>query len=153
MLRSLTLQSLRVKSNATVSAESANLYAEWRVRCGVAPLLREDVDSPPERLLQAIWQHQRFLRDQLQTLDGQPVRVLHPGFHSVEGGPDFRGAMIQIGEGAIQTGDIEVDLRPAGWRAHGHDRNPAFKNVVLHVIWEGERTNTGAPAAMRLRAA
>jgi hypothetical protein len=104
-------------------------------------------------LLQAIWQHQRLRRDQFQTLDGQPVRVLHPGFHSVEGGPDFRGAMVQIGDGTIQTGDIEVDLRPSGWRAHGHDKNPAFKNVVLHVIWEGERANTGAPPAMRLRAA
>jgi hypothetical protein len=130
-----------------------SLYAEWRVRCGVAPLLRDDNDSPPERLLQAIWQHQRLLRDQLQTLDGQPVRVLHPGFHNLEGGPDFRGTMIQIGDGPIQTGDIEVDLRPAGWRAHGHDRNPGFKNVVLHVIWEGDRPAAGAPPAMRLRAA
>src|SRR5206468_11175296 len=40
-----------------------------------------------------------------------------------------------------------------GWRAHGHDRNPAFKNVVLHVIWEGERAHAGAPPAMRLRPA
>jgi len=23
----------------------------------------------------------------------------------------------------------EIDLRVGGWRAHGHDRNPDFKNV------------------------
>ncbi len=126
-------------------------YAQWRVRCGVVPFLREDDDSPPERLLQAIWQHQRLLRDQLKTLDGQPVRVLHPGFHNVEGGPDFRNAVVQLGGAPAQTGDIEVDLRAGGWRAHGHHRNPAFQNVILHVIWECERPLQGAPPLMLLR--
>jgi hypothetical protein len=113
-------------------------YAQWRVQSGVVPWLRDDGDIPPERLLQAIWQHQRVVRDRLKTTDGRCVQVLHPGFHNVEGGPDFRGALIQIGEDRPQTGDIEVDLRNSGWRAHGHDRNPAFRQVVLHVIWEGD---------------
>jgi hypothetical protein len=75
-------------------------------------------------------------RDRLQTADGRSVRILHPGFVSVEGGPDFRGAVIQIGDAAPCSGDVEIDLRAAGWRAHGHDRNPDFKNVLLHVVWE-----------------
>jgi hypothetical protein len=37
---------------------------------------------------------------------------------------------------------VEIDLRSHGWHAHGHDRNPNFKNVILHVVWE-----TGAPAS------
>jgi hypothetical protein len=128
-----------------------NFYCQWRSRCGVAPLLREDDDSPPERLLQSVWQHQRLLRDQLKTLDGQTVRVLHPGFRSVEGGPDFRGAVIQIGDAAPQAGDVEVDLRSSGWRAHGHDVNPAFQNVILHVIWESEKPAEGTPPLLKLR--
>lgn len=128
-----------------------SFYAEWRVRCGVAPILREDVDSPPERLLQAVWQHQRLLRNKLSTMDGQAVTVLHPGFLSREGGPDFRGAVVQFGEEAARTGDIEVDLRSSGWHAHGHDRNPAFGKVVLHVIWESERPAQGAPPLLVLR--
>lgn len=100
---------------------SENFYAQWRVRCGVVSFLREDVDSPPEYLLQAIWQHQRLLRDQLRTLDGQPVRVLHPGFHNREGGPDFRRAVVQFGDDSPRGGDIEVDLRASGWHSHGHD--------------------------------
>jgi hypothetical protein len=128
-----------------------SVYAQYRVRCGAVPLLREDQDSPPERLLQAIWQHQRLLRDQLKTIEGQPVRVLHPGFRNLEAGPDFRGAVVKIGEAATQTGDVEVDLRSSGWRAHGHDRNPAFQNVVLHVIWESERPASGAPPLVLLR--
>jgi len=130
-----------------------SFYAQWRARCGVVPILREDQESPPENLLQAIWQHQRLLREQLRTLDGELVRVLHPGFRSVEGGPDFRGAVVQIGEAPARTGDVEVDIRSSGWRAHGHDRNPAFRNVVLHVIWESGLAAAGAPPRLMLRRA
>jgi hypothetical protein len=102
----------------------------------MAHVLRDENAPPPERLLQAIWRHQRLQRDRLQTTDGKSVRVLHPGFVSVEGGPDFRGAVIQIGDAAPCSGDVEIDLRSAGWHAHGHDRNPEFKNVLLHVVWD-----------------
>ena len=87
-----------------------SVYAEWRLRCGIVPALREDRESPPERLLQAIWQNQRLLRDQLATLDGTPVRVLHPGFRNVEGGPDFRGAISQFGDQPPASGDVEVEI-------------------------------------------
>jgi hypothetical protein len=115
------------------------------MRCGVVPLLREDLRSPPESLVQAVWQHQRVFRDKLKTSDGQEVKVLHPGFRSVEGGPDFRGAVIQFGEDPPKGGDVEVDLRASGWRAHGHDRNPTFKNVILHVVWEPEQARRASP--------
>jgi len=134
-----------------VSSISANLYAQWRLSAGVASELRDDNDSPPERLLQAIWQHQRLRRDQLRTLDGKTVRVLHPGFGSAEGGPDFRGAVLQIGDAAPRSGDVEVDIRASGWRAHGHDRNPAFQNVLLHVIWDADRATSDVAAVLPLR--
>ncbi len=144
---------LKRKSNGKVPAVLASFYAQWRVRCGVVSVLHEDRDSPPERLLQTIWQHQRLLREQLKTLDGEPVRILHPGFRSVEGGPDFRGAVVQFGGQPPRTGDVEVDLRSSGWHAHGHDRNPAFQQVILHVIWEGEQRAAGAPPTLTLRQA
>jgi hypothetical protein len=147
----LTLPQRRRKSNGKVSSIPDSFYADWRVRCGLVSVLHEDTDSPPERLLQAVWLHQRLLRDQLVTLDGQPLRILHPGFHSREGGPDFRQAIVQFGEAPPRAGDIEIDLRTAGWRGHGHDRNPAFANVILHVVWDAERPATGAPCALPLR--
>jgi hypothetical protein len=134
-----------------VPSLSDNFYAQFRTRCGAVPVLREDAESPPEYLLQAIWQHQRLLRDQLKTSDGQPVSVLHPGFRSLEGGPDFRGAVIQFGNNPAKTGDVEVDIRSSGWRAHGHDRNPAFQNVILHVIWDSERGGSGVLPLLSLR--
>lgn len=128
-----------------------NFYAQFRTQSGAVQILREDLKSPPEYLLQAIWQHQRLLREQLKTCEGQPVQVLHPGFRSVEGGPDFRGAVIQFGDSAAQSGDVEVDIRPSGWRAHAHDRNPTFRNVILHVVWDSERAGTSGPPLLPLR--
>ena len=137
-----------------MSPPAENFYTDWRSCFGVGNVLRDENDPPPERLLQAIWRHQRLQRDRLQTADGRSVRVLHPGFVSVEGGPDFRGAVIQIGDAAPSSGDVEIDLRVGGWRAHGHDRNPDFKNVLLHVVWErlGVPPSGGAGNDGRLKA-
>ena len=140
----LTLQVVRRKSDE-VPLPLTNCYARFRRQCGAIPILREDSESPPEYLLQAIWQHQRLLREQLKTCDGRKIQVLHPGFRSVEGGPDFRGAVIQFSDGTARTGDVEVDIRASGWRAQGHDRNPAFQNVILHVIWDTERESGERP--------
>ncbi|HEY1788606.1 MAG TPA: DUF2851 family protein [Verrucomicrobiae bacterium] len=114
---------------------SDNVYAQWRARICAKDCLRDE-RFPPERLVQAIWQHQRLRRAELKTIAGESVRVFHPGFASVEGGPDFRGAVLQFGADAPCSGDVEVDLRTGGWRAHGHDRNPNFQKVLLHVVWE-----------------
>ncbi len=130
-----------------------NFYAEWRLRGGAVLRLGDDADSPPEKLLQAVWQHQRVLRDKLKLADGRSVRVLHPGFHSAEGGPDFRGAVVQFGDEKPRSGDVELDLRASGWHAHGHDRNPAFAQVILHVLWEGDQAASGGPPALSLRGA
>lgn len=117
----------------------SNFYAAWRTRTGVVPALREANDTPPERLLQAIWFHQRLQREQLRTHDGRSLRVLHPGFWNREPGPDFRGAVVQFEGHAPQVCDIEVDLHSAGWHGHKHDINPNFKGVALHVVWSAEK--------------
>jgi len=117
--------------------EIPSFYEQWRRRHGRTGILRETAEGrPPERLLQAIWSRQRLKRDELRMTDDRPVRVLHPGFWNREAGPDFRGAVLTLGDDAAIGGDVEVDLGSDGWRGHGHDRNPAFANVVLHVVWD-----------------
>jgi hypothetical protein len=111
-------------------------YAQWRAQNESRLLLRErGGPHPPERLLQSVWQHQRLQRDQLRTVDGRTVRVLHPGFWNHEAGPDFRGAVIQIGQEEARSGDVEIDWERQNWQAHHHHGNPAFANVILHVVW------------------
>jgi hypothetical protein len=98
-------------------------------------------ELPAERLMQAIWEQQRLKRGELRTVDGQTVRVLHPGWANREAGPDFQEAVIQIGAQPPQIGDIEVDVESAGWFNHKHDTNPAYQKVILHIVWqEGKKT-------------
>jgi hypothetical protein len=134
-----------------MDARAENFYATWRTRCRAVNALHDDVAVPPEKLLQAIWQHQRLRRDALKTSDGQPLRVLHPGFASAEGGPDFRGAVLQSGNEKPMAGDVEIDLQSSGWRAHGHDKNPSFKNVILHVVWEASGKIATVPSVLPLK--
>ena len=138
-----------------VKAWADNFYAVWRERSRAGQFLGEGASAPPEKLLQTIWQHQRLRRDQLVSATGAAVRVLHPGFASAEGGPDFRGAVLQWENEPPVVGDVEVDVLPGGWLAHGHDRNPHFKNVILHVVWDAAPPTRakllGQPAVLPLQ--
>ena len=113
----------------------ATLYVKWR-RHTPPPTFREGTGTPPEQLLQAIWQHQRLRRRDLPTTDGRLKAILRPGFLNLEAGPDFRRALVQVGNAKPLECDVEVDVRSAGWRQHGHDTNPAFGTVGLHVVWQ-----------------
>ena len=142
------MPALKRKSNGKVPPVLASFYAQWRVRCGVVPVLREDRDSPPERLLQTIWQHQRLLRDQLKPWTANPSVSFIPVSAASRAAPISAAPSCRSATSPPQTGDIEVDLRSSGWRAHGHDRNPAFQNVILHVVWESERPAAGTPLTL-----
>ena len=134
-----------------MNSRADNFYAVWREQCRAVNVLRDGDSVPPEKLLQAVWQHQRLQRDRLQTADGRSLRVLHPGFVSVEGGPDFRGAVLQFENEKPVPGDVEIDLQSSGWRAHGHDKNPNFNNVILHVVWEASEKIETVPSVLALK--
>ena len=89
-----------------------------------------------ERHVQAIWYDDALRPDGLRTSGGAPVRVVCPGRWNLESGPDFLGAVLEIGEDRRRTcGDVEVHVRATDWAAHGHGRDPAYAGVVAHVTW------------------
>jgi hypothetical protein len=45
-------------------------------------------------------------------------------------------------------GDVELHLRTDGWTAHGHDQDPRYNGVVLHVVVTPPRTATGVEVAL-----
>lgn len=93
--------------------------------------------SFPERLLQKIWLRGDFDRAAALLADGRQVRVISPGRWNLLGGPDFRQARLKIGAGegaSIITGDVELHLHAPDWDAHGHARDRAYDDVVLHVV-------------------
>jgi hypothetical protein len=147
----LTLDRAGLKSSF-VPALRPDLYDQWRAQQEARSLLRErDSPHPPERLLQNVWHHQRLRRDDLRTADGQPVRVLHPGFWNHSAGPDFRGAIIQFGQEEPRAGEIEIDVVPQNWQAHHHQDNPAFAGVILHVVWTGDAEPGSGRPTLALR--
>ncbi len=91
----------------------------------------------PERLLQKIWLRGDFDRAAARLADGRGLRILNPGRWNLLGGPDFRQARLRFGAGAdapVVTGDVELHLRASDWDSHGHARDGAYENVVLHVV-------------------
>lgn len=85
-----------------------------------------------EMALQYMWKYGLLPRP-LKTAGGSTVEVLHPGIWNRDAGPDFSNARIRIG--AEQwAGNVEVHLRASDWFRHGHDSDPAYRNVVLHVV-------------------
>lgn len=86
-----------------------------------------------ERVLQKIWWRQDFLRRDLALVGGQSLEIVSPGRWNLLGGPDFHGARLRI-NGQIVVGDVEVHFHQRDWHAHRHEQNPAYANVVLHVV-------------------
>lgn len=87
----------------------------------------------PETVLSRIWEEQRFQPDSLSTTDGDEVQVIRRGRKNTDNGPDFRDALIRIGD-RVYAGDVELHLKCADWHAHGHDFDPAYNQTTLHVV-------------------
>lgn len=93
-----------------------------------------------ERLLQFIWQHQYFNKDQLHTTKGEPLQILFPGTYNTNQGPDFLNARILVDQIQL-AGTVELHIRTSDWKAHGHSGDEHYNNVILHVVWEHDGTN------------
>ena len=85
-----------------------------------------------ELLIHYCWKHKLFPLKEMQTTDGQPVEVIDPGLHNRHAGPDFFNAKVKI-NGMLWVGNVEIHERSSDWYQHGHDHDPAYENVVLHV--------------------
>lgn len=69
----------------------------------------------------------------MTTTDGQTLEVIDPGLHNFNDGPDFFNAKIRLG-GQLWVGNVEIHLRSSDWYRHHHETDPAYNNVVLHVV-------------------
>ena len=74
----------------------------------------------------------------LRTVARQKLVVLSPGTWNLEAGPDFKNAKFEL-DGRIISGDVELHLCSSDWKRHGHERDPAYANVILHVVADDDR--------------
>jgi len=88
---------------------------------------------PSELELQALWFAGAFGRD-FRTTCGKTVRIVQFGEWNRCAGPDFIQTAVEI-DGEARTGPLEIDPDSSAWEAHGHATNPAFREVVLHVVF------------------
>ncbi len=92
-----------------------------------------------EELVCRLWQRLYLIdASRLRTKTGERVHVLFGGWRSADAGPDFRDGIIQIGDGPLRYGDVEIHTRTSGWRDHGHQRDPRYNGLALHVVWEDD---------------
>lgn len=89
--------------------------------------------SISEKIIQKIWLQGDFYQKDLKTSSGKCLEILDPGSWNVNEGPDFKEARLVI-DGEEVVGDVEIHFYPNDWFNHGHDQNPNFNKVVLHVV-------------------
>ncbi|MCW5520678.1 DUF2851 family protein [Aureitalea sp. L0-47] len=91
-----------------------------------------------EEFLQYVWKFRKFDTSDLRTTLGDSVEVITPGLHNLDSGPDFFNGAVRIGD-QQWAGNIEVHILSSLWYAHEHQDDPAYDNVVLHVVWLYDR--------------
>jgi len=63
------------------------------------------------------------------------VVVHSPGLHNANSGPDFFNGQVSIAQ-VLWAGNIEIHVRSSSWYKHKHQEDPAYDNVILHVVWQ-----------------
>ena len=103
-----------------------------------------------EKLLQYCWKHRILPEGELRTADGESIEIVDTGLLNTDAGPDFFNARIRIG-GRLWAGNVEIHIRRNDWYAHGHDRDAAYDNVILHVVDAQSNGPADADSAIRTR--
>lgn len=100
-----------------------------------------------EEFLYYLWQFQRFSAELLRAENGSPLEIIDPGLRNPFSGPDFTNAKIVL-DGQTWVGNIEIHYSASSWYTHNHHNDPAYRNVILHVVWENDkpvRDHHGSP--------
>ena len=91
-----------------------------------------------EDYLHQIWKTRRLPMHDLQLIDGRNLTVQDVGWHNQESGPDFFNGSIEL-DGIKWNGNIEIHIKSSDWYAHNHQVDPAYENVILHVVYQYDK--------------
>jgi hypothetical protein len=90
-----------------------------------------------EDFLSFIWQFRQYKAQNLVTTTGEELQVLQVGQPNKHAGPDFFNAKVIVA-GTTWIGNVEIHVRSSEWIGHGHERDLAYNNVILHVVLEND---------------
>ena len=88
-----------------------------------------------EYFLHYVWKFQKFEGVNLNTSKFEKLHIKNPGSHNLNSGPDFFNAQVEL-DGQLWAGNVEIHIKSSDWYAHNHESDPAYDNVILHVVWE-----------------
>ena len=88
-----------------------------------------------EDFLHYLWKFKKFDTLNLKTFNGEAITIINVGQYLEMAGPDFFNAQIVIGD-QKWAGNVEIHLKSSDWYVHHHERDEAYENVILHVVWE-----------------
>jgi hypothetical protein len=91
-----------------------------------------------EEFLHYLWKYGLYDPDKLSDNDGNKIVVINPGEYNRDSGPDFFNARIFIA-GTVWAGNVEIHLKSSHFDIHGHQNDPAFNNVILHIVAENDK--------------
>lgn len=92
-----------------------------------------------EEYLHALWKERRLHPLDHKLTNGQHLNILHFGYHNETfEGPDFSFAGVSI-DGVDQFGPVEMHIRSSDWYQHGHQSDPLYNDVILHVVLEHDK--------------
>ncbi len=102
-----------------------------------------------EEFLHYLWKFKKFNSLNLETSNGEEITIVNVGQYLELAGPDFFNAQIVIGK-QKWAGNVEIHLKSSDWYVHHHERDAAYENVILHVVWEHDteifrKNNTEIP--------
>ena len=87
-----------------------------------------------EDFLHYVWKFQKFTTSTLFTVDEKSIQIFKTGQHNHLAGPDFFDGRISIGD-QKWAGNIEIHINSSDWYTHGHEKDMAYDNVILHVVF------------------
>ena len=87
-----------------------------------------------EQFLYYVWSNKLF-KGELATIAGDSLEVVGTGYRNTDSGPDFKEAKVKINN-TLWAGNVEIHVRTSDWNRHHHQHDPAYKNVILHVVYE-----------------
>ncbi|QCK14738.1 DUF2851 family protein [Mangrovivirga cuniculi] len=90
-----------------------------------------------EDFLHYLWKYQSFDKDELTTHRNQPLAIIKSGTFNNNDGPDFNRGLVEIDD-LKWFGNIEIHIKSSDWYNHKHHEDPAYDNVILHVVWEND---------------
>jgi hypothetical protein len=92
-----------------------------------------------EDFLHYIWKNQLFDKADLRTVNNEKVTIINVGEHNTNAGPDFLNAKIKMDD-LIWVGNVEIHINSSDWKKHKHQNDKAYNNVVLHVVYNDDKT-------------